>query len=113
MGVMTLESLLMIFGYLKRQHKMCNLLYIACSSVYALLIHEFQRWQPLQNLHYGLKLMASRKNLLKGDQEQPFDCSDNAVITSPHAQLSNEINFSDVRISWMSTWESRDPELMF
>lgn len=116
MGVLTLELLLRTFGDLKQQfkeeYKMCNLSCIVCSFAYPLLIRVFQGWQPLQNPHHGLKLMASWKNLLQGDQEQPFDYSDSAATASPYAQLINEVIFPAVRISGTNTWEARDPEPM-
>lgn len=114
MGILTLESLLTTFGDLKNrfreEYKLCNLSCIVCSFAYPLLIRVFQGWEPLQNPHYGLKLMASWKNLLQGDQEQPFDYSENAMDASPYAQLVNEVIFPAVRIAGTNSWKPRDPE---
>lgn len=115
-GVLTLESLLSTFGDLKKRfgddYKLCNLSSIVCSLAYPLLIRVFQGWEPLKNPHHGMQLMASWKDLLQGDQEQPFDYSESAMDASPYAQLVNEVIFPAIRISGTNTWQARDPEPM-
>ncbi|ONK68603.1 uncharacterized protein A4U43_C05F13850 [Asparagus officinalis] len=116
LGVLNLESLLTTFSNLKQQYKeeykLCNLSCIVCSFAYPLLIRVFQGWQPLQNPHHGLILMASWKSLLQGDQDQPFDYSENPVDASPYTRLVNELIFPAVRISGTNSWKPRDPEPM-
>lgn len=115
-GALTLDSLLATFADLKRrfgdEYKLCNLACIACSLAYPLLIRVFQGWQPLHNPSHGLKLMSSWKDLLQGDQEQPFDYSESAITASPYAQLVYELVLPAIRIAGTNTWEGRDPEPM-
>ncbi|XP_078436550.1 GC-rich sequence DNA-binding factor-like protein with Tuftelin interacting domain-containing protein [Wolffia australiana] len=113
-GTLTLDSLLGTFTSLKKNYpeevKLCNVGCIASSIIYPLLIRIFQGWEPLLNPSHGLKLMASVKGLLEGDQ--PYDYSDDASSSSPYTRLVGEVILPAARIAGTNSWRARDPEPM-